>query len=190
MCELRDAHGRSQSPPPDKLLNTTIDEPSYWDLVVNFRKTPTQTDASYEEQLFTIKVCVESINSCLYLMNTISVNNVIIAGFPGGGKKIVMMYIVINSRSKGLAVITVAMIFHQAIQLGGWHWNKLLCIHVYLGNNMSIYRMTELSIQKLEHFPNIIEFIRVFILLPMTKLVKLLTNLIMLLTIFSKLFLV
>ena len=93
-------------------------------------------------------------------MNTISVNNVIIAGFPGGGRKIVMMYIVINSRSKGLAVITVAMIFHQAIQLGGWHWNKLLCIHVYLGNNMSIYRMTELSIQKLEHFPNIIEFIR------------------------------
>ena len=40
------------------LLNATIDEPLDWDPVVNFRKKPTQNDASYEEKLFAIEVCV------------------------------------------------------------------------------------------------------------------------------------
>ena len=76
---------------------------------VNFRKIPSQTDASYKEQLFAIKVCVESINSYFDLMNTGFVNDTIISGFTGGGKTFVMMYIVIYARSKLLTVITVAM---------------------------------------------------------------------------------
>ena len=48
---------------------------------------------------------------------------------------------------------------HIEIQIGGWHWHKLLCRPVDCSNNMSIYQITELAIQKLEHFPNIIEFI-------------------------------
>ena len=96
-----------------------------------------------------MKVCVESINSYLYLMNTGFMKDIIIEGFPGGGKKFVMMYIVIYARSKGLTLITVTMIFHQEKELGGWHWNELLYIPVDCGNNMSVYRMTELTIQKL-----------------------------------------
>ena len=92
-------------------------------------------------------------------MNTGFVNNIIIAGFLGGGKIFVMMYIVIYSRSKGLTVITFSMMCHRAIQLVGCHWNKLLCIPVYRSNKISVYQMTELAIKKLEHFPNIIEFI-------------------------------
>ena len=75
--------------------------------------------------------------------------NIIISGSPGGGKTFVMMYIVIYSCSKGLNAIKVAMICHQEIQLGGWHWHKLLCTPVDHGNNMSVYRMTEYAIQKL-----------------------------------------
>ena len=68
-----------------------------------------------KNNLFAIKLCVESINSYLDLMNTGFVKNIIIAAFTGGGKKIVMMYIVICDRSKGLTFITVAMICHRAI---------------------------------------------------------------------------
>ena len=74
--------------------------------------------------------------------------------------KIVMIHIVIYDRSKLLNVITVAVMCHQSIQLGGWHMNKLVCIPVDCGNNMSVYRMIELTIQKLERFPNISEFIK------------------------------
>ena len=59
-----------------------------------------------------------------------------------------------------MTVITVAIIFHWAIQLGGWNWHKLLLILVDSGNNMSVYRITELAINKLECFLNSIEFIR------------------------------
>ena len=51
-------HGRCQVPPLDLLPSGTIYESLYWDMFVNFIKTPTQTDASYEEQFFAIKVCV------------------------------------------------------------------------------------------------------------------------------------
>ena len=93
-------------------------------------------------------------------MNTGFVKNIIIAGFTVGGKTFVMLYIVIYACSKGLTVITVDMMCHLSIKLGGWHCHKLLCIPVDHGNNMSVYQMIELAIHKLELFPNIIEFIR------------------------------
>ena len=87
-------------------------------------------------------MCVESINSCLDLINTGFVRNKIITGFPCGGKTFFIMYIVIYDRSKVLTAITVAIMCHQAIQLGGWHWHKLLCIRVDCGNKMSDCRIT------------------------------------------------
>ena len=75
-------------PPSDELLNAITNERLYWDPVINFRNNPTQTGASYTKQFFAIKVCVESINSYIYLMNTGFVKNIIISGFSGGIKKI------------------------------------------------------------------------------------------------------
>ena len=80
-------------------------------------------------------------------MNNGFVRNIIIAGCTSDGKKFVMMYIVIFDLSKGLTVIKIAMMCHKAIQLGGWHYNKLLCIPVDRGNKISVYQMTELAIK-------------------------------------------
>ena len=94
-------------------------------------------------------------------MNTGFVKSIIIAGFTGGGKTFFMMYIVIYACSKGLTVITVAIMCHQAIQLSGWHFHKLLCIPVDCGNSMYVYLMIEVAIEKLEIFQKIIDFIRI-----------------------------
>ena len=64
-------------------------------------------------------MCVESINSYLDLINTSFAKNIIIEGFTGDGKESVMIYILIYSLSKGLKVITVAMMYHRAIKIGG-----------------------------------------------------------------------
>ena len=109
-------HSRCQAPSFDELPNSTINEPLDWDLVANFRKNPTQTDASYKEK-FAIKVCDESINSYSDLMNNDFVKNIIIAGFTGGEKTFVMIYILIYARSKGLTVITVDIMCDLTIQL-------------------------------------------------------------------------
>ena len=55
----------------------------------------------HTKKMFAIKVCDESINSYLDYMNNYFVNNIIIAGFTGGEKTFVMIYIVIYARSKG-----------------------------------------------------------------------------------------
>ena len=52
------------------------------------------------------------------------------------------------------------MMCHREIKLGGCHWHKRLCIPINCYNNMSVYQMKKSAIQKLEHFPNIIDFIR------------------------------
>ena len=108
-----------------------------------------QTDASYKDFVFAIKVCVKPINSYLDLMSTGFAKNIFIAGFSGGGKTFVMMYIVIYDRSKGLTVIKVSIMCHQEIQLGGWHWQNFLYIPVDIDNRMYLYQITELEIHKL-----------------------------------------
>ena len=57
-------------------------------------------------------------------MDTGFVKNIIITGFTCSGKTFFVMYIIIYAGSKGLTVITVAMVCHLAIQLGGCHWHK------------------------------------------------------------------
>ena len=63
-----------------------------------------------------------------------------------------MIHILIYSISKGLTVITFAIIFHQAINFGRCNWHNLLCIPIDRGNNMSFHQMIELAIQKSERY--------------------------------------
>ena len=93
-------------------------------------------------------------------MNVQYTKNVIITGFPGGGKTFIMMYLVLHARSKGLTVVTVALMAHRAMQLGGCHWHKLLCILVDRTNNIHVCRTTELAWQKLDRHPYRKEFVK------------------------------
>ena len=43
--------------------------------------------------------------------------HIIITGFLGGSKTFIMMYLIVYTRSKGLTIITIAMIVHNVIQL-------------------------------------------------------------------------
>ena len=71
-------------------------------------------------------------------MNTDFVKNITIAGFPGGGKISVMVYIVIYARSKGLTLITVDMMYHREIKIGGLHWHKFYaCLFIVVTTCLS-----------------------------------------------------
>jgi len=66
--------------------------------------------------------------------------HIIITGFLGGGKTLLIMFLVLYIRSKELSIITIAMIAHYVIQLSSWYWYKLLCILVDRSNNISVFR--------------------------------------------------
>ena len=158
--ELGDACNCCNVPFHEQLNAATFDKPVNWDAISNFTRGENQSMNSYNEQLLAVRIGVDAIDNYLCIMNIQYTKNVIITGFPGRGKTFVMMYVVLYARSKGLTVITVALMAHRAIQLGGWHWHKLLCIPVDRNNNMSVCRTTELAWQKLDRHPQRKEFVK------------------------------
>lgn len=158
--ELGDAVNRCSIPPKEQVLSATLDNPVEWDPIESFHfDENSQSRNSFEEQLIAIKTCVSQIDSYINL-NTSGTytKNVIVSGFPGGGKTFVMMYVGIYALCRGLNPISTAMMAHRAVQLGGVHWHKLLCIPTE--DNMSIYRRAEVAIHKLSRNPKKMEFLK------------------------------
>ena len=50
-----------------------------------------------------------------------------------------MMSLVFHAYSKVLVLVTVVLVSHRAMQLGGYHWHKLLYVPVDINNNMSVF---------------------------------------------------
>eukprot|EP00957_Ditylum_brightwellii_P040017 3028499-Ditylum_brightwellii.AAC.1 len=67
--EIGDAHERCNIPPFEDLSSATLDNPLHWDPVTNFMISPGQSTASFEEQRHAVKICVESIDKYLSVMN-------------------------------------------------------------------------------------------------------------------------
>ena len=85
--------------------------------------------------------------------------NTIIRGFPGAGKTWCMQYILLYAISKGLNVITTAIMAKRAMFLGGKHWHYLLCIPP-MKKDFSMHRTAELAICKLLSDPVKLNLIR------------------------------
>ena len=83
------------------------------------------------EQKLAIKTCVEAINSYRDLSSQgVYIKNVGIRGFPGSGKSWSMMYCMLYAISKGLNVVSTAMMCKRALQLGGIHIHQLFMLPV------------------------------------------------------------
>ena len=65
-------------PSKDSLINTRLDWPLRWDPVESFCRNPCQSQASFEEQLFTIRTCVDTINDYCDVMNSRSYTKILV----------------------------------------------------------------------------------------------------------------
>lgn len=146
-------------PSRESLVNASLENPVEWDAVANFKKSPNQSDESYIEQLRAVRICAKQIDShCNWNESGTYTKNVILSGFPGAGKSFLLMYVGIYSLCKGLFSLATAMMAHRAVQLGGIHWHKLLCIPTE--NNISINRRAEVAIHKLARKPKKLELLQ------------------------------
>ena len=91
--ELGDAVELYNTPSLQELIEASLDDPLQWNAIDNFKKSPNQSEESYQEQLFCIISCVQSIDNYINFMKKRYTKNVIITGFPGGGKTFCMIYI-------------------------------------------------------------------------------------------------
>lgn len=146
-------------PSREDLLNATLDNPTHWDPIESFIQGEHQSDKSYNEQKKAIILCVNQINSYCDLMRSGTyTKNVVLSGFPGAGKTFILMYAGLYCVSKGLFTVSTAMLAHRAVQLGGVHWHKLLCIPTE--DKISINRRAETAIHKLARKPKKLELLQ------------------------------
>ena len=110
--EVRDAFNQYNIPSLEDLMNVTQDTPLNWNPIINFKKSPSQSEASYHEQIFAIKNYMECIDKYGDIINNDFIKNIIITGFPGRGKTFIIMYIVLYTCSEGLTIVTIAIMSH------------------------------------------------------------------------------
>ena len=106
-------------------------KPIYWDACNKFTRNEAQSMSSFNEQKFAIKICVLTIDKyCNWLELDTYTKNMCIRGFPGSGKTWCSLYCALHALSKGLNVITTAVLAKRAIQSGGIHYHKLFCLRI------------------------------------------------------------
>ena len=137
-----------QVPSIEELQHAKKSAPIQWNASECLVKNSNQSEQSFDEQIFAVKICTEALDSYIDLWEQkCYTKNICIRGVPGGGKTWCAMYCTLYALSKGLNVMTTAILAKRAIQLGGCHYHKLFCLPV--GKNLSTHRKAELAIIKL-----------------------------------------
>ena len=143
--ELENVDEACNVPSKDDLLEATKERPLDWNASASFSKNANQSDESFEEQQLAIETCCNAIDKYCSIDNQLTfTKHVGIRGFPGSGKTWCSLYASAYAMSKGLFVLSTAVLAKRAIQLGGIHWHLLFCIPI--DRNMSLHRKSELAI--------------------------------------------
>ena len=136
---------RCNIPSKEDILNASKSSPLDWDASVEFCQSSTQSTASFEEQQKAIQLCCQQINKyCNLADQSTFTKNVGLRGFLGSGKTWCSLYVSLYALSKGLLVMSVALLAKRGIQIGGTHWHKLYCIPTE--RHFSIHRRAELAL--------------------------------------------
>ena len=157
--EVRDMTNIFSIPTKQELLEASTDNELTWNAIRSFRKNPIQPEDSYQEQKLAITTCIDAIDQYRDpLSSDTYTKNVGIRGFPGGGKTWCMQYCQLYAISKGLKVITTAMMCKRALHLGGKHVHHLFLLPP--DDNLTPHRRAELAILDLLKIPKLMDFLR------------------------------
>ena len=157
--EIGDGMALCNVPSKDQIEISSSQNQLQWDAVETLTKNPNQSEDSFLEQKLAIKTCVEAINSYRDLSSQgVYIKNVGIRGFPGSGKSWSMMYCMLYAISKGLNVVSTAMMCKRALQLGGIHIHQLFMLPVE--DALTPHRKAELAILKLLRNPKKLDLVR------------------------------
>ena len=135
-------------PTKNDLMNASLENPVIWDPIRSYQKNPSQSQESYEEQLFAIKTCIDTINDYRSVISSSSyTKNIGIRGIPGSGKTFCSIYCMIYIISLGLKCNATAMMCKRALQLGGIHAHHTWSITT--DDSLTPYCQSELALIKM-----------------------------------------
>ena len=139
---------QGNTPSLEDIIACNKDDPFQWDPIASHTQHTSQSVESFTEQKIAITVTINAIDRYASLSsNNLSVKNIGIRGFPGGGKTWCGMYCLLYAMSKGLNCLPTAVMAKRATQLGGTHWHKFFCLPVE--KRLTPHRIAEQAINKL-----------------------------------------
>jgi len=141
-------------PSKERLISATRDSPDSWDPLQTFNvRNELQSQASFEEQSLAITAAKARIDRYIREGKGMGkqalryIKNFVVHGAPGTGKSFVTQVAVLYAVSKGLRVMSTALMSVRAIVIGGIHLHKLLCLKK--GNRISPFKIAEAALQRI-----------------------------------------
>ena len=148
-------------PTKEQLMNATLENPCNWDAYNSMTQSSIQSEESFLEQKFAIKVCKQSIDTHCHMTNqTTLTKSVVIRGTPGAGKTFCMVYMALYSISKGLFCTAAARMCHRSLQMGTQHWHSILGLPGNEDKVSNPYRRAELAVARMKRRPLSEDFVK------------------------------
>lgn len=146
--QLSNQSNSNEYPAKDDVEKATKENPIHWDPISVMRRSSSQSDESFQEQKVAAGYGKRAVDKyCRQFGVTSRTRGVLTHGSPGAGKTYVSFLTVLYSLSRGLRVMTSALMAFRSQCIGGIHLHKLFSLEVSKSNN--IFRLAELAVEKL-----------------------------------------
>lgn len=124
-------------PPREDILSSTKESPLDWDPIEAITKSAQQSDLSYKEQQASLKLAVRAVNNYSRQFGNLTfTRGVISEGAPGSGKSFVLLNQGLYAMTKGLRVLSTALMAKRSIAVGGgYHLHKLFALECKSSDN-------------------------------------------------------
>jgi predicted GIY-YIG superfamily endonuclease len=165
--------GVANLPSKDEVMKCNRRKHALWPtppLTGGFERSEHQSAESYEEQQLVVKLGIKgTIDKYRIEIGpeaTTFTKGLLIRGVPGSGKSHLAQYLALYAFSRGLRVMTTALMALRAVVLGGIHYHILAAVPTK--NNSNVYHLAELAIESLRRKS---QFLHLHVLLTMDVLV-------------------
>ncbi len=134
-------------PSKDKIMSCTKTKPLDWNPLTEIPKYDLQSDKSYKEQQASVSLAVKAVDNyskSKQCGNVTQTRGIISEGAPGSGKSFVLLVQGLVAMTKGLRVLSSALMAKRSMAVGGgYHLHKLFCLECNQTGNLR--RLAEVS---------------------------------------------
>ena len=131
-------------PSEEEVVNALKLKRHNWDPLNVFLRSSEQSEESYREQQFALRVGINAVKSYSKQFENVNyTKGVLNNGAPGAGKTFVLQAVGLYAMTQGLRVMSSSLMAVRANALGGYHLHRLFQLEI--GRKGNLFRLAEVS---------------------------------------------